>query len=1432
MPKKCHKKTRAHLTKIKEITPKIIAEFLKIEYPGLQFNEIQHRAEIKSCRSSNGFWMRKCLQIFPNLVDTRSHAKFARKLYCYFRDKKEEIEAAFNKIISSTYNDDESNQRFSNDDNHVDVSDHSNDSYNSTNADNSAESEHVDDSDYLDNSVDLDDSNHSSDDHHYDSDNRSQSDDRNCWDDEQQSDGYNRLNDFRHSYGNSQLGNENQLDAGNQSTGDERSPFNPLNNKSQSDDSYHLDSSYYSDDSYHLHDKNQSGDKLPSVQENHSADENQSSGEKHSDDTRLHDSRRIKPSEKSSFSNASNTINSRKRLSAQEFIIEGESFILPRKFWLENSYFEGKQPKMRGKEYKIKNKEADIDEKRKFIPWTEDFVSVFKQTQEYKCCSLSFVKHSLKAPGSFKRNKGPQFWATAFCKNEACTEYRFESDGCIIKPPYTNIKIRVSKTRQIKHNPYDLNRRFFRRPARDVIVDEARGTFASLLANKKLRQVDRYILESGNRDDAPSKILIRKMISEKSVIENKLDPHPLVNLQKLTQKLNEKEEFKGPSMTGYIRDIHQTFMFSHPQINHLINMTKKFRNKLWGYFDATGTVVKKFEGSKKPIFYYALVLPGDTDVTPLPVAEYLTNTHNIPSITHFLEQFVYALKEYTSCKPIFRVFETDFSIVLQTAVIKAFNSMEILRYLRITYQHSTEPFPELEKRIAQMTLTHTCSSHVIKTVLRKMKRVHMNKEQLDLAGCLISRLIHSDTLDMAKKYFQMAVCVFGLLYHFSSLEEEYFTQIDRTNLDNLNEKKLSDSESSNPSDLDTESDVLEKEIDELELDKHDKVIRKNSPYFIFFNQIYKTIVSKAKLIESVMKTKKEPLLENRFYNPNFFKYLLGFIMPYFPLWSACMLKDLNVLRNSNATVEIFFNIVKNKLLHGNLHLEMARFINIMHQYVLDLVQQQQFSNQTTRQLMNKIKKRLLENWGGLNNERKKLINRYFNDEKYLIHLIRPAVTQNNLDDDEYFAQFASRRFLDENYKDFIRRKIEEIESIHEKNIDDEEEEETVEDSMAGSLHFDYENKIQENDSDMEEDTIDYSMDMNDLLDVSIKEEKKIDASNNNDNEHRHSTTWDRMSRARALLFPTEEKLPYYKNFKQTIKQFSIDESDMTTLEPDTFINDNILNAFIAIQVDKAREQGFKVMAMEIILTSQMLSGKFSPGFESWLAKNMLPSYDCWLLPLNLDRNHWTLLVVDIKRARLTYLNSYHRNPPDNVVSGVMSLIERFTKDKSKEWQLVVAEDTPKQKADVNCGMHVCIWSYMICNRIELPFTSWNKGDTSTNRKPNDTDYARVGVAKILMNSETACHLEQVDRCGIRRKYFETLESDFTPRERESKRIKISRKYCVKDGQRKRIGRRFKNVEILRTFARMSFGKKNRCRKKEKFTKDTEKNKYIKEFHFI
>ena len=105
------------------------------------------------------------------------------------------------------------------------------------------------------------------------------------------------------------------------------------------------------------------------------------------------------------------------------------------------------------------------------------------------------------------------------------------------------------------------------------------------------------------------------------------------------------------------------------------------------------------------------------------------------------------------------------------------------------------------------------------------------------------------------------------------------------------------------------------------------------------------------------------------------------------------------------------------------------------------------------------------------------------------------------------------------------------------------------------------------------------------------------------------------------------------------------------------------------------------------------------------------------------------MVVDFKRKIFLYLNSMHKIPPGYFIDRLVSFITTqygAQKYKWDEWSMYSPQDIPAQHLDStsdggNCGVHVCVWGYIITHSVHIEF------------RERDMQYARKGIARLLKN---------------------------------------------------------------------------------------------------
>jgi len=133
--------------------------------------------------------------------------------------------------------------------------------------------------------------------------------------------------------------------------------------------------------------------------------------------------------------------------------------------------------------------------------------------------------------------------------------------------------------------------------------------------------------------------------------------------------------------------------------------------------------------------------------------------HSVSYITLFLFFVDYALKKLSTPSIIIDKKETDFSLAILQSACLSFNKMSLMNYLTVVF-NKHENNERLEHGFS--TVIHICSSHLVKTVLRKSKTLIKNSRQIHLAGMAIAKLIHCGELFEARNVFRSLIKVFNL----------------------------------------------------------------------------------------------------------------------------------------------------------------------------------------------------------------------------------------------------------------------------------------------------------------------------------------------------------------------------------------------------------------------------------------------------------------------------------------------------------------------------------------------------------------------------------------------------------------------------------------------------------------------------------------------
>ena len=110
-----------------------------------------------------------------------------------------------------------------------------------------------------------------------------------------------------------------------------------------------------------------------------------------------------------------------------------------------------------------------------------------------------------------------------------------------------------------------------------------------------------------------------------------------------------------------------------------LSFVKSLKNQEFTiHFDATGSVIKPIAIATQPIYYYAVVVQcHESFQTSFSVADLLSETHSVPRIQFFLQEWMRNVNK--PLQPDCVV--TDFSLALIHAVVLSFNGMSLSSYL-------------------------------------------------------------------------------------------------------------------------------------------------------------------------------------------------------------------------------------------------------------------------------------------------------------------------------------------------------------------------------------------------------------------------------------------------------------------------------------------------------------------------------------------------------------------------------------------------------------------------------------------------------------------------------------------------------------------------------------------------------------------------------
>ncbi|CAF0888839.1 unnamed protein product [Brachionus calyciflorus] len=369
----------------------------------------------------------------------------------------------------------------------------------------------------------------------------------------------------------------------------------------------------------------------------------------------------------------------------------------------------------------------------------------------------------------------------------------------------------------------------------------------------------------------------------------------------------------NPNFSGFIHslgiDPYGFLLMSDMQIK-IWDKVKK-HSPVW-HLDATGGIHIDIDSQKKP-FFYSMVFHDRKNKIILPIGEFISTDNTMRSISKFLRNIYEILKENNKGteSSIAPIIVTDFSWALMNSVLNVFNNMDMNEYLEWCFK---KIFGESdnEERCAVGTRLYLCSTHFLKSLVRKVKKFNLELKFKNLFIFCFALLQNSVSIQY---FLNILINVHNVyLNPLKTKSVVYSLEILRKEIRNkdliyLNLNEIYSGETLKEEDVDFFSSRL-KETETLES------IAEKSPFNIFFRKKFEKWQEK-------INSENETFQKNDFYEPKLFN-LLKKQLYILPLWTGIILNLLSgeffeqdsflKTRLTNNPVENYFGNLKNNIL--------------------------------------------------------------------------------------------------------------------------------------------------------------------------------------------------------------------------------------------------------------------------------------------------------------------------------------------------------------------------------------------------------------------------------------------------------------------------------------------------------------------------------------
>lgn len=174
-------------------------------------------------------------------------------------------------------------------------------------------------------------------------------------------------------------------------------------------------------------------------------------------------------------------------------------------------------------------------------------------------------------------------------------------------------------------------------------------------------------------------------------------------------------------------------------------------------------------------------------------------------------------------------------------------------------------------------------------------------------------------------------------------------------------------------------------------------------------------------------------------------------------------------------------------------------------------------------------------------------------------------------------------------------------------------------------------------------------------------------------------------------------------------KLQITRGDIRTLEDDQWLNDTIINFYMNLLVERSQNEGYPDLhAFNTFFYPKLKHGGYN-SVKRWTRGVNLFAKELILVPIHLEV-HWSLVVIDLRKKSIVYLDSMAQNG-EKICEIIFQYLQNESKTrrnidlKPSQWKLyyMTAEEIPQQQNGSDCGIFLCKYAEYISRDQPVAF---------------------------------------------------------------------------------------------------------------------------------